>query len=61
LACQPTEIQMQLTGERLIGERSRGIDIELMGHDRAVALPSADGNVRIYMIESAGSSSRKGY
>jgi hypothetical protein len=60
IACQPTEIRMQLIGERLIGERSRGMDLQWVGPGRAVALPSSDGNVRIYMIETTDSSSRNG-
>jgi hypothetical protein len=50
-----TKIQMQFTGARLIGERSHGVDVQLLENGRAVSLSSADANVRIYWVEPAGS------
>jgi len=46
-----TAIRMQLSGERLIGERSQDVDVRLLGGGRAVSLPSTDANVRIYWVE----------
>jgi hypothetical protein len=48
----PTQIRMQLSGARLIGERSQGVDVQILENGHAVALPSADANVRIYWVES---------
>jgi hypothetical protein len=52
-----TEIRMQLTGGRLIGERSRGVDLQILENGQAVSVPTADANVRIYFLEFANSSS----
>jgi hypothetical protein len=51
IASGHTEIRMQLTGERLTGERSQGVDVQLLGNGHAIPLPSADASVRIYSIE----------
>jgi hypothetical protein len=49
------QIQMQLSGARLIGERSQGVDLQILENGHAVALPSTDPNVRIYLVDSTGS------
>jgi len=51
IASGHTEIQMQLTGGRLIGERSQGVDVQLLENGHAISLPSADAKVRIYLIK----------
>jgi hypothetical protein len=48
-----TQIRMQLTGGRLIGERSRGVGLQILENGHAISLPSADANVRIYVVEFA--------
>ena len=50
-----TEIRMQLIGGRLVGEPSRGADLQILESGHAVSLPSADANVRIYVVESTDS------
>jgi hypothetical protein len=47
------EIRMQLTGGRLIGERSEGVGVQMLDNGRAVSLPSSNANVRIYWVEPA--------
>jgi hypothetical protein len=54
-----TQIRMPLSGGRLIGERSQGVGVQILGNGRAVALPSADANVRIYWVESTESTPAK--
>jgi hypothetical protein len=54
-----TEIRMQLTGGRLVGERSQGIDLQILENGHAVSLPSADANVRIYAVEFTNSTPAK--
>jgi hypothetical protein len=46
-----SEIRMQLSGERLIGERSQDVGVQLLEGGRAVSVPSTDENVRIYWVE----------
>jgi len=46
-----TEVRMQFSGARLIGERSLGVSAPVFEHGRAVPLPSSDANVRIYRVE----------
>src|SRR5262249_49215017 len=48
-----TEIRMQLSGARLIGERSQGMSVPILEGGRARAVPSSDANVRIYWVEPA--------
>ena len=50
---------MPLTGERLVGERSRGVELQILENGHAVALPSADANVRIYAVEFSKSTPAK--
>jgi hypothetical protein len=45
------QLQMPMAGARLIGERSHGVEVTILENGRAVALPSADPNVRIYRVE----------
>ena len=52
-----TELRMQLSGARLIGEPSHGVDVQILENGHAVPLPSADANVRIYWVESTDSTS----
>jgi hypothetical protein len=59
IASGQTQIRMQLTGARLIGERSQGADLRILGDGRAVAQPTADSKVRIYWIEPANSTPAK--
>ena len=54
-----TQIRMQLTGGRLIGERSQGVSVQILGNGRAVALASANENVQIYWVESTDSTPAK--
>jgi hypothetical protein len=53
------EIRMPLTGGRLIGERSQGVDVQILENGHVVSLPSADANVRIYELEFTNSSPKK--
>jgi hypothetical protein len=46
-----SEIQMQLTGGRLIGERSEGVGVQLLEGGRAVSMHSGDENVQLYWVE----------
>ncbi len=46
---------MQLTGGRLMGEPSQGVDVQLLESGHAVPLPSTDASVRIYLVEFADS------
>src|SRR5262249_11084200 len=46
-----TTIRLQLSGARLIGERSQNVGGRLLDGGRAVSVPSSDANVRIYWIE----------
>src|SRR5579862_5267492 len=46
-------VRMQLTGGRLIGERSLGVEVQLLEGGSAVAMPSADANVRVYLVKPA--------
>jgi hypothetical protein len=55
VASGPQEIRMQLTGGRLVGERSQGVDVQILENGHAVVLPSADPNVRIYEVEVTNS------
>ena len=48
-------VRMQLTGGRLIGERSEATSVQILQDGRAVPLPSSDSNVRIYWVEPANS------
>jgi hypothetical protein len=50
-----TKIQMHFSGARLIGERSHGVGVQLLENGRTVFVPSADANVRIYLVEPSGS------
>jgi hypothetical protein len=54
-----TQIRMQLTGGRLIGERSQGVGVQILENGYAVSVPSVDANVRIYSVESADSTPEK--
>ena len=46
------DIRMQLTGGRLIGERSEGVGVQMLEGGHAVSLPSSNANVRIYWVEA---------
>jgi hypothetical protein len=48
-----SEVRLQLTGGRLIGERSEGPSVQLLQGGRTVPLPSSNANVRIYWVEPA--------
>jgi hypothetical protein len=50
-----TEIRMQLTGARLIGERSQGLGVQMLDGSRAVPLSSDAADVRVYWVERADS------
>jgi hypothetical protein len=50
-----TEIRMQLTGGRLIGERSQGVGVQILENGHAVSMPSVDANVQIYWVEPTAS------
>ena len=54
-----TEIRMQLTGGRLVGESSRGVDLQILENGHAISLPTADAKVQIYWIEPAQSTPAK--
>jgi hypothetical protein len=41
---------MSVNGGRLIGERSQGVDLQILDSGHAVPLPSSDSNVRIYWV-----------
>jgi hypothetical protein len=47
-----TEIRMQLTGGRLIGERSQGVGVRMLEGGRAVSLSEAE-DVQVYWVERA--------
>ncbi len=53
IASGHTDIRMQLSGERLVGERSQGVSVQILENGHAVSLPSGDANVRIYWVEPA--------
>ena len=53
------QLRMPMTGARLIGERSQGVDVQILENGRAVALPSADPDVRIYWVEPTTAPSAK--
>jgi hypothetical protein len=55
IASGHTEIQMQLTGARLIGERSQGEQLQTLDNGHSVPLASGDANVRIYLVKFTGS------
>jgi hypothetical protein len=59
IASGHTQIRMQLTGGRLVGERSRGADLQILENGHAISLPSADANVRIYVVEFTSSTPAK--
>ncbi len=50
-----TEVRMQLSGGRLIGERSQEVGVQILEGGRAVSLPSSDANVRIYWVAPSDS------
>jgi hypothetical protein len=54
-----TPIQMQLTGGRLIGERSQGVGVQILGNGHAVSMPSPDATVQIYWVETTASTSSR--
>ena len=53
------EIRMQLSGGRLIGERSQGTNVQMLENGHAVALQNTDPNVRMYWVESTDSADTK--
>jgi hypothetical protein len=59
IATGHTEIRMQLTGGRLIGERSQGVNVQILENGHAVALHNADPNVRIYWVDPPDSTDMK--
>jgi len=44
-------IEMDLTAGRLIGERSKGVAVQLSDGREVVALASSDPNVRVFWVE----------
>jgi hypothetical protein len=46
-----TDIQMQLTGGRLVGERSEGVGVQLLEEGQAVSMQSGDANIQLYWVE----------
>jgi hypothetical protein len=46
-----TQLRMPLSGARLIGERSLGVEVQILDNGHAVAVPTSDPNVRIYWVE----------
>jgi hypothetical protein len=57
VASGQTELRMPLSGSRLLGERSRGVDLQILDNGHAVAVPSSNPNVRIYMVQSTAATS----
>jgi hypothetical protein len=44
-------IELELNGARLVGERSKGIPLQLLDGRKIVALSSSDPNVRLFWVE----------
>jgi hypothetical protein len=59
MATGHTEIRMQLTGGRLIDERSQGVNVQILENGHAIALQNSDPNVRIYWVDSTDSPGKK--
>jgi hypothetical protein len=59
IASEHPQIRMPMSGGRLIGERSQGVEVQILENGRAVALPSADPHVRIYWVEPTTAASTK--
>ncbi len=59
IASGHTGIRMQLTGGRLVGERSQGVGVQILEDGHAVPLRSADANVHIYWVEATDSTLQK--
>ena len=55
-----TEIRLQLTGARLIGERSQGVSVQMLEGGRAVPLSSDAADVRVYWVERPDSTRSSG-
>jgi hypothetical protein len=51
-----TEISLQLSGGRLVGERSHGVSVQMLEGSRAMPLSSGStDDVRVYWVERADS------
>jgi len=50
---------MQLSGGRLIGERSQGTNVQMLENGHAVALQNTDPNVRMYWVDPTDSADTK--
>jgi hypothetical protein len=59
MAAGQTEIRMQLTGGRLIDERSHGVNVQILENGHAVALQNDDPNVRIFWVDPTDSMDTK--
>jgi hypothetical protein len=59
IASEHPQIRMPMIGARLIGARSQGVGVQILENGRAVPLPSADPDVRIYWVEPTGPASAK--
>jgi hypothetical protein len=44
-------IELELSAARLVGERSKGVTLQLLDGRKMVALSSTDPNVRLFWIE----------
>jgi hypothetical protein len=53
VASGQTDIQMQLSGGRLVGERSQGEEVQILENGHAVPVPTADPGVHMYWVEHA--------
>lgn len=49
-----TEVRMQLTGARLIGERTQGVSVQMLEGGRAVPLSADAAEVPVYWVERSG-------
>ncbi len=46
-----SRVELKLNGARLVGGRGEGITLRMLDDRQAVALPSADPNVKLYWID----------
>ena len=60
IVSQQPHLKMPMAGARLIGERSQGAEVQILGNGRAVPLPSPDPKVRIYRVELGAAPGSKG-
>ena len=59
IATGHSEIRMQLSGGRLIDERSQGVNVQILENGHAVAVQNADPNVKIYWVDPPDSTETK--